>query len=240
MKPILFNTKEVQASLDGRKTAARRVVKPQPHVECDHGGQHEFIRDDFTGEAVFTGFVCKKCGYGVCGPHFKFPVGTSWLRPPYSPGDILYVRETWATPYGGEYRYRADYKDHDIVAADRGNVSISANMVRWRPSIHMPKEAARMFGRVTGLRVQRVQDTTDEEARREGCADRADFHRVWNDCYAKPRPVKGEDGEIDHYESWPWEDIRETRTYKGKPWYVIGNPWVWVTEFERITKAEVN
>lgn len=108
--------------------------------------------------------------------------------------------------------------------------------LRWRPSIHMPKEAARLFGRVTGLKAQRVQDITDEEARREGCADRADFRRVWNGCYAKPRPVKGEDGEIDHYESWPWEDIRETRTHKGKPWHVIGNPWVWVIEFERITK----
>lgn len=92
--------------------------------------------------------------------------------------------------------------------------------------------------RVTGLKARRVQDITEKEARREGCAGRADFHRVWNDCYAKPHPVKGEDGEIDHYESYFWEDIQETRTYKEKPWYVIGNPWVWVIEFQRITKEE--
>lgn len=239
MKPILFNTKEVQASLDGRKTAARQVVKPQPHVECDHGGHHEFIRDDFTGEAVFTGFVCKKCGYGVCGPHFKFPVGTSWLRPPYRPGDILYVRETFFKDNTGKYHYKAD-GDLLFFEEDIGH-GLGWQFVKWRPSIHMPKEAARLFLRVTGLKAQRVQDISDEAAAREGYADDwEDFFRVWNDCYAKPRPVKGEDGKIDHYESWPWEDIRETRTYKGKPWYVIGNPWVWVTEFERITKAEVN
>lgn len=215
MKPILFNTEMVRGVDAGIKTATRRVVKPQP-----------------KGRLVQE-LPCS-CWPGYFGEENTPRV----VRPPYLVGGILYVRETWATPYGGEYRYRADYKDHDIVAADRGNVSISANMVRWRPSIHMPKEAARMFGRVTGLRVQRVQDITDEEARREGCADRADFHRVWNGCYAKPRPVKGEDGEIDHYESWPWEDIRETRTHKGKPWHVIGNPWVWVIEFQRITREE--
>lgn len=232
MKPILFNTGMVRGVDAGIKTVTRRVVKPQPCAECDHGGQHEFVRDDFTGGSSFTGFVCKKCGYGVCGPHFKFPVGTSWLRPPYRPGDILYVRETWSPVFVRPKRYL--YKaDAEIGMGEGTNLPI-----KWRPSIHMPKEAARLFGRVTGLKAQRVQDITDEEARREGCADRADFRRVWNGCYAKPRPVKGEDGEIDHYESWPWEDIRETRTHKGKPWHVIGNPWVWVIEFERITKEE--
>lgn len=243
MKPILFNTEMVRGVDAGIKTVTRRVVKPQPCAECDHGGQHEFIRDDFTEGSSFTGFVCKKCGYGVCGPHFKFPVGTSWLRPPYRPGDILYVRETWY--------YESFYEDNDAIPADLPSGRCTWRYEykatspdypvapgHWHPSIHMPEEAARLFLRVTGLKAQHVQDITDEEARREGCAGRADFHRVWNGCYAKPRPVKGEDGKIDHYESWPWEDIRETRTHRGKPWHVIGNPWVWVIEFKRITREE--
>lgn len=209
MKPALFNTEMVRAILDGRKTETRRVVKPQPK------GQLVPLPE----ESGWPGYFGEADTPRV-------------MRPPYFVGDILYVRETWnrirfgngeKVPFHTKYWYRAD--DTSQNPDDK-----------WRPSIHMPKEAARLFGLVTGLKVQRVQDITDEEARREGAADREDFRRVWNRCYAKPRPVKGEDGEIDHYESYPWEDIHETRTYRGKPWYVIGNPWVWVIEFERITK----
>ena len=156
----------------------------------------------------------------------------------------------------------------------------------WRPSIHMPKEAARIFLRVTSLKAQRVQDITVDEILREGIedieppavckenipfpvgfdqwskerqddwynstarakyigwSDYADkligkFAHVWNNCYSKPRPVKGENGEISHYESYPWEDIHENRTYRGKTWYVIGNPYVLGIEFERINKESI-
>lgn len=157
-------------------------------------------------------------------------------KPPYRPGDILYVRETWAicADLFGEfpdYIYRADIPQSDLDEAKR-------KRFRWRPSIHMPCEAARIFLRVTDVRVERVQDITDEDARREGCSDREDYHRVWNSCYAKPRPVKSGNGKIAYYESFPWENIHETRTYRGKPWYVVGNPWVWGIEFERISKEE--
>ena len=131
--------------------------------------------------------------------------------------------------------------------------------MKWRPSIHMPREAARIFLRVTDVKAQRVQDITEEEARKEGVKKMypytnpetgetvyaysedgtyiAGFACVWNDCYAKPRPVKGK-GVIHHYESYPWEDIQETRIYRGKPWYIVGNPWVWAIEFEQIKTEE--
>lgn len=219
MKPIPFNTEMVRGVDAGIKTVTRRVVKPQPKGQLvplpDENGWPGYFGEADTPRVV---------------------------RPPYFSGDILYVRETWCDPSGTGYPflYKADMPMHwDAEDTEIGiPVDLKAEDYTWRPSIHMPKEAARLFLRVMGLRVQRVQDITDEEARREGCADRADFHRVWNSCYAKPRPVKGEDGEIDHYESWPWEDIRETRTHKGKPWYVIGNPWVWVIAFARITREE--
>lgn len=226
MKPILFNTEMVRAILDGRKTVTRRVVKEPWYVDDE-----EVCR--FSGMAMHRG-----CDYTHGMPYFDRP---------YHPGDILYVRETWAVhpcndrlPPSIPCKKTETGKDCYIYRADAMNGKTPCGVYPephcWRPSIHMPKEAARLFGRVTGLRVQRVQDITDEEARREGAADREDFRRVWNRCYAKPRPVKGENGEIDHYESYPWEDIHETRAYRGKLWYVIGNPWVWVIEFERVTK----
>lgn len=248
-KQVLFNTEMVQAAMEDRKNVTRRVIKPQPTMECRHGETHEFIKDSEIGGAEkFTGFVCKKCGLGVCPPHCKYPVGTSWIRPSYRPGDILYVRETWAklfsvdpdgyTHFDQEVYYYAADGTPDITMVDGDGFELDDQRIRWRPSIHMPKEAARLFLRVTNVWMERLQDITDDQARKEGCADRQDFARVWKDCYAKPRAVKGKDGSIDHYESYPWEDIQETRAYRGMPWYVIGNPWLSVIEFERIRVEE--
>jgi len=202
IKPILFNTDMVHSLLDGHKSVTRRVVKPQPE-----GKPYPMPQ-------------------GSCWPgYFGTMESARVFAPPYRPGDILYVRETW----------NGDWCDHYIYKADGGSAKAAGygEEPKWHPSIHMPKEAARLFLRVTGVTAKHVQDITDEDARKEGCTGREDFHRVWNDCYAKPRPIKDECGVITHYESYPWEDIRETRTYRGKPWHVIGNPWVWVIEFER-------
>lgn len=212
MKPMLFNTEMVCALLNNRKTATRRVIKPQPDDECRHGGQHEFIRDDFIDGSDFTGFVCKKCGYGVCGPHFKFPVGTSWIRPPYIPGDILYVRETWCinniTPLDPEWSYKADY---DCTVKPYCNWE-------WHPSIHMPREAARIFLRVTDVRVERLQDITESEAVREGFT------------------AHGGNFALDEFEE-AWHKTLKPAARALCGW--DANPWVWVIEFERISREEV-
>ena len=122
----------------------------------------------------------------------------------------------------------------------------------------MPKEAARIFLKVKAVRVERLHDITEEQARAEGVGDPYDYqppewyeaHKelahsaeiaayagLWNRLYAKPMPVR-ENGKVVRYESYPWENIKETRTYRGKPWLVIGNPWLWVIEFERTERPE--
>lgn len=147
MKPILFNTDMVQAILEGRKSVTRRIVKPQPKSHIAY---------------ACMGSRCGKWGYPGKDAwkywdddSFRLPDDISqdelkvkWT-PPCHTDDILYVRETWAvnniTPHDPEWLYKADY-DYTINPYKNW---------RWRPSIHMPKEAARIFLRVTDVRVER-------------------------------------------------------------------------------------
>ncbi len=196
-KPILFNTEMVRAILDGRKTQTRRVVNINTDVECNYG-EHEFVSDDFGNTFDYTGFVCRKCGFGVSPPHCKYPVGTSVFRPRYNDGDILYVRETWRE-YNGKYFYKSDQcADHD---------DYKYGVARYRPSIHMPKEAARIFLRVTDVRVERLQDIDDDGVVAEGLNIGDPFDELWDST------IKKKDLSL-----YGWE----------------ANPWVWVYEFEKI------
>lgn len=215
MKPILFNTDMVRSVLEDRKTVTRRVVKPQPNTKCSHGGEHEFIRDDFIDGSDFTGFICKKCGYGVCGPHFRYPIGTSWIRPPSRPSDILYVRETWCKGNDG-FSYRADYDMKGYAPF----------IFKWLPSIHMPREAARIFLRVTDVKVERLQDITEEQAQAEGAKGwMVATDRDWD---------KNPNHLIAFRHLWDSTIKKADRALYG--WEA--NPWCWVIEFERISREE--
>lgn len=226
MKPILFNTDMVQALLEGRKSVTRRIVKPQPWGTCPNtGGDHELEPDNFCG-GVSTGFVCKRCGHGVCPPHMKYPVGEALFRPMCWPDDILYVRETWCSAYDGErYFYLSDKH------TDREEKQLlDYNDVKWRPSIHMPREAARIFLRVRSVRVERLQDITPEQARAEGCDGRCN-------C-----PSSGSSGSmsyvirdfsVEKFET-VWDGTIKPADLDKYGWNA--NPWVWVIEFERISK----
>ncbi|MCM1155537.1 MAG: hypothetical protein NC392_09285 [Roseburia sp.] len=224
--PILFNTDMVRAILDGRKTVTRRVIKG-------------YVPDD----AVFEYNEQTPKGY-ISGR------GKFWkkeCRLPYQKGDILYVRETWAhvpcidCNMGQSFGIRCDehpvyYDDGDSI--EEGCFIYRADYPRiqricWRPSIHMPKEAARIWLKVTDVRVERLQDITSWEAKEEGagedcigmsvcggdckdCSAHADnyiplFKNIWNST------IKGCD--IGNYD---WD----------------ANPWVWVIEFERCEKPE--
>ena len=188
LKPILFNTEMVCALLKGRKTVTRRVVKPQP---------------------VLDGHLWKLGGAAWSDSVLSVPVifGHSlYNRAPYQPGDVLWVRETWAkNPFGEGYIYPTE-----VAGAGQ----------KWRPSIHMPREAARIFLRVTGVRVERLQELTLKDAEMEGMDLRGpmfvDFVKVWNDTVQR-HPNK--------FKRYPycWED----------------NPWVWVIAFERVEKELV-
>lgn len=197
IKPILFNTEMVRAILDGRKDATRRIVKG-------------FIPDDAVWG--YTAFTPK--GYISCRGTFADGYGEKFFKLPCEPGNILYVRETWKKAPNGYYYYE-DWQRNDI-----------ADVTKWKPSIHMPKEAARIWLKVTNVRVERLQEIAEAGIRKEGvdvdpkeCAGKFDFtselfflfQRLWDSTIKK--------SDLDRY-----------------GWNV--NPWVWVIEFERCEKPE--
>ncbi len=150
---------------------------------------------------------------GGCWPGYFAEVGTpSVANPPYRPGDILYVREaTWKWP--GGYEYKADYAE--------GNPGYI-----WTPSIHMTKEAARLFLRVTNVRVERLQEITDEQAAAEGC-------KGW--FVATKREWDKNPDYITEFRS-VWNSTLKKADLPRYGW--DADPWVWVIEFERIGKEE--
>lgn len=219
MKPILFNSDMVRAILDGRKTCTRRVIKPQPKSHIAY---------------ACMGSGCGKWGYPGKDAWeywndeiFQLPDDISkdelkmrWT-PPCNTGDILYVRETWCSAYDGErYFYLSDKH------TDREEKQLlDYNDVKWRPSIHMPKEAARIFLRVTDVRVERLQDITSEQIDAEGCKEWAYSVKTGELLPSGPT----------------FFQIKWDRTIKPADLPLYGwdaNPWVWVIEFERFEKTE--
>ena len=137
-------------------------------------------------------------------------------RPPYKSGDILYVRETWAEmPYG--FVYRVDGEEPDGWDCDD----------RWRPSIHMPREAARLFLRVTGVRVELLQDIDDDGAKAEGANYQDGKNVGWEEKMRRTA--------IDRFAEI-WDNTIKLADRLRYGWEA--NPWVWVIEFERISKDE--
>ena len=129
--PILFNTEMVQAILDGRKTCTRRLVKPQPDEK--HTYPLSFVTDSTEKKEM----GCFGFGIGEYGGSIQY------AKAPYQPGDILYVRETWH-----KYTKRIGKGESCRLAEFYGYKASVANSEDaeepWKPSIHMPKEAARI------------------------------------------------------------------------------------------------
>ena len=225
-KPILFNTEMVNAIMDGRKTVTRRIIK------------------DFAGEEITS--ILQPDGsygkYGTKGWRGMLPDrgdGNSYcieVRPPCEPGDILWVRETWSHN-GGEYRYKADDEMPD-----------GWHTTAWRPSIHMPKEAARIFLRVKDVRVERLQSgfSKDGAAIMEFQKEGVEIGETCTECiaqYGHPCCIdpdgNTECGELDNprYEfSRLWDTTIKHADLDKYGW--SANPWVWVIEFERCEKPE--
>lgn len=196
-RPIILRGGEVRTIIDGRKTQLRRPIKPQP---------------------ILTGFT---------GPHWPehtrkpwMPIGgvnqDQWKCPYGQPGDRLWVRETWANirhmgfdedlfPLGAAHK--ADCKSGESLEIAEGYG------VNWRPSIHMPRWASRITLEIVRIRVERVQDITNEDCWHEGMSDETNpqlkanrkwFSELWEETHGK--------------EAW------------------TSNPWVWVVEFRRVKK----
>ena len=205
-KPILFNTEMVRANLDGRKSCTRRLVKG-------------FVPDDAIWG--YTAFTPK--GYISCRGTFADGYGEKFFKLPYQTGDILYVRETWSKGLE-RYIYRADYSDTEKFYRNGKEIEM-----KWKPSIHMPKEAARIWLNVTDVRVERLQEITEAGAEAEGANFKNGknvgfeekmnrtaierFAEIWNSTIKK--------ADLDRY---GWD----------------ASPWVWVIEFEQCEKPEEN
>ena len=218
IKPILYNTEMVRAILDGRKSCTRRLVKPQPDEK--HTYPLGFVTDSTEKKEV----GCFGFGIGEYGGSIQY------AKPPYQPGDILYVRETWSEGYEeGTYIYRASDK-----LAGLPTFKESSKLI-YHPSIHMPKEAARIWLKVTDVRVERLQSITEGGAVKEGI-----YVANCKDCNAPfgcdVCPDEGYN-EIDEFvELWNSTIKKSDLDFYG--W--DANPWVWVILFERCEKPEIN
>lgn len=247
-KPIIFSGAMVRAILDGRKTRTRRVVRPQPH-ECHNG--------DLIWKDRLVGSVLSERSWEQCGPYTE-----AYEVCPYGqPGDKLWVRETWRC-FIGDYdagaplivEYRAD---HAKCTVDPDSVQWEkiANTPGWRSSIFMPRWASRIELEVLAVRVERVQDISDEDVIAEGIdigkqpypenepmlrdfdVDfETAFRDVWDSLNAKPRPAGYVDGRPTMYVSAPFDETsRDPRAeIGGLPHVCYVNPQVWVIEFRRL------
>lgn len=252
---VIFQGWGVRAILEDRKTMTRRMtgkglkfINRNPSQWIWDAASTLFVRKDSRLGKIVT------CPYGV-------------------PGDRLWVRETWGAPDADHPRCKDGRKpqpgDRIVYRANPaddyqwGPGRPSQGSFCWRPSIFMFRWVSRIDLNVVAVRVERVQDISEEDAKAEGCDMAADdledaafessypsdgyftpssyvsgFRALWDSINAKPKPIMV-DGKIHHYVSYPWEEARalhprETREHRGRPWYVCGNPWVFVVEFKRV------
>lgn len=196
-RPILFNAKMVKAILEGRKTQTRRLVKGLPMAEP------WFTVED--GKPM----MCDENGEWY--PAERFSI--------VQPGDILWVRETWDRYVDGNtgetvYIYKTHCRTRKILE------EVGGYQIKWRPSIHMPKEAARLFLHVARVRCERLQDMTPEDCANDGGFDLEAikavgiaplFGPLWDSTVNK-----------DAIARWGWE----------------ANPWVWMIDFKVIGREK--
>lgn len=226
MKPILFNTEMVKAILDGRKTQTRRVVNLK------------------NNDLIFTGFVMSstaKNREGCCAFGKSKECDLEFIKPKYKVGDVLYVRETFVLEgmtydENGELihheepivHYKADEKKLNWIDEWENECNIP-----WKPSIHMPKKYARIFLKVTNVRVERLQDISDEDCIKEGIVEVTKDNQVFKFCIYDKKD----------YSSTPWQDMpRNPQEVYKKLWNSTSkdgykwedNPYVFVYEFERV------
>ncbi len=191
-RPVIFNGEMVRAILDGRKAQTRRPVK-FPHIDRDA--------------------MCELSGSELAG---ELSQGNYRNSPHGKPGDLIWVRETFAA-FDADWKHPG--KPHDLKDGPWPNVVYPASVAKipdgtCRPSIHMPRWASRITLEITAVRVERLQDISEEDAKSEGVAPsqhiitppealyRVGFLKLWQSIYGE--------------ESWR------------------ANPWVWVIEFRRV------
>lgn len=178
-RPIIFSGEMVRAILAGEKTQTRRVVKPQP-------------------TKVYPGDGCYPVVNAMCFDEKRIRFITS----PYHVGMRLWVRETIDGRFGCDSFYVADESRLvDALGWDIGAKHVPCKIIS---SIHMPRWASRITLEITNVRVERVQEISEEDAKAEGVDSVKSFKDLWNSIYFE----------------------------RGFGWNK--NPWVWVLEFKRV------
>lgn len=221
IKPILFNTEMVRAILEGRKSCTRRIVKPQQLIgmlpdKCKNGAPEKFLKEK---KLMFKPY-CDMTDIELINTAYKAP---------YQPGDILYVRETWKKAPNGYYYYE-DWQRNDI-----------ADVTKWKPSIHMPKEAARIWIKIMNVRVERLQEMKPVDVIKEGAySDCWDCLNTYGEsgsqcCYGTEEQCSQCDEVMMEWEKL-WNSTIKKSNLNHYGW--DANPWVWVIEFERCEKPE--
>lgn len=199
-RPIIFSTSMVQAILEGRKTHTRRIVKPQPDPDGE-GAEFMPVAPVLDWEQIYN---------DIWKPwHWETSEGESISKfCPYGMvGDVLWVRETWMR-YKGEFLFKANEPDAEKIKG-------------WKPSIHMPKEARRLFLKIQKIVVQKVKEISEDDAIKEGVELIYPEENLWKN-YLQPYPLK--DSAKQSFISL-WHSI-----HKSDPVY-LPKEWVWVIDF---------
>lgn len=213
-KPILFNTEMVQAILEGRKTVTRRLIKLKYN-----NTHHEMFTNKYGTRLIEIQNEVEGETFG------RNPDGSGWNKlrgyiepkPKYKKGEILYVRETWEEWTGG-YAYK--------VSDPQAAYNYPASFIgKWKPSLHMPKEAARIFLRVKNVKAEKLGDMSIQDMINEGINT--------DGIITNLGPI--EYRIINRFEEL-WNSI--VKKAELKQYGFDASPWVWVIEFERISKEE--
>ncbi len=192
-KPILFSTPMVQAILEGRKTQTRRIMKPQPALSSSG----IFIHPIKTGYWTEAAYINDFCPYGCIGDEYNYN---------------LWLRETWGE-IGSDFVYKADYLPRRLPPME---------LIKWKPSIHMPRKVCRLLLEIQNIRIERLQNISEADSIAEGI-EGLDYH--FGTFYRDYESDSNDLNPIPSFQSL-WQSINGADSWNA-------NPWVWVLEFKR-------
>jgi len=240
-----MTTESVKAILEGRKSQTRRVVTPQTSEVGE--GRVDWAKFCWDGSKIYRDtckhghteeheaplpFVDGRANENYPYEHQYLHVPYNWeedmtifrIYPRYEVGDRLWVRETW--------QYYSKYQDKPIIyRADCGDIEPALQFrEKWRPSIFMPRWASRITLEITGIRVERLQEITVEDAFAEGIMRNVDFYILSDNA---PTRIELGDERITYSPikafAHLWDSLNAKRGY---PWE--SNPWVWAISFKKL------
>jgi hypothetical protein len=209
IRPIIFSSPMIRAILDGRKIMTRRVIKPQPTAVYYVHPEHPVQVMEWKGTRWY-------------------PASTAWGTP--QPGDRLWVKETWCVSGEGFnifwVRYGADQSERRFELIPHPPMLLAG---KWRPSIFMPRWASRITLEITAVRIERVQDITEEDAKAEGCGEYVGGEGPVPESSLSVEPGYWHPNFFRDGFRFLWNSLNAKRGYGWE-----SNCWVWVISFRRL------